>query len=83
MPRLRSVAVVALLWIAAFAGSSAPDGFGGPRHTEMPLVAGTSAYTTHGATPEGPRKGKRWAKLVDPDGKRWDLPRDQAGKRWS
>jgi hypothetical protein len=70
--RLRSVAVVALLWVAALAGSSAPDGFGGPRRAEMPLVAETVARPAHAsATPDGPRRGKRWAILVDPDGKRW------------
>ena len=84
MPRLRSVAVVALLWLGAFAGSSAPDGFGDPRRAEMPLVAGTVALPTHaGATPDGPRRGKRWAMFVDPDGKRWAMFVDPDGKRWA
>jgi len=84
MPRLRSMAIVALLWVAAFAGSSAPDGFGGPRHAEMPLLAGTVARQAHlSPTPDGTRKGKRWAMLVGPDGKRWDLLPDPDGKRWS
>jgi hypothetical protein len=75
VPRLRSVAVVALLWVAAFAGSSAPDGFGGPRRAEMPVVAGTVTRQAHtSATTDDPPNGKRWALLVDPDerdGKRW------------
>jgi hypothetical protein len=84
VPRIRSVAAVVLLWIAAFAGSSAPDGFGGPRHAEMPLVAGTVARPAYAdATPDRFCKGKRWALLADPDGKRWDLPEDRVGRRWS
>jgi hypothetical protein len=78
------VAVVALLWVAALAGSSAPDGFGGPPRAEMPLVSGTVARPAHtSATPGGPRNGKRWAMFVDPDGKRWDLPYASVGKRWT
>jgi hypothetical protein len=81
--RLRSVAVVVLLWVAAVAASSAPDGFGGPRHPEMPLFAGTVSPPTHAdATPDGPRRGKRWAFLSDPDGKRWELADDRVGRRW-
>lgn len=84
MPQLRSVVVVALLWLAALAGSSAPDGFGGPRRGEVPLVAGTVAQpATSDTTPAGPRRGKRWALLADPDGKRWALPDDPVGRRWS
>lgn len=84
MPRLRSMAIVALLWVAAFAGSSAPDGFGSARDPEMPLVAGTVARPAHmGAAPDEWRTGKRWAMLADPNGKRWDLLDDQTGKRWS
>jgi len=84
MPRLRTVAVVALLWVAALAGSSAPDGFGGTRDPEMPLVAGTVArLAPDAATPDEIRIGKRWASSAAPDGKRWDLPDETAGKRWS
>ena len=84
MPRLRSAAVIALLWVAALAGSSAPDGFGGPRRAETPLIAGTFARPASvGETPDGTRKGKRWALQVDPDGKRWELPEDRTGKRWA
>jgi hypothetical protein len=72
MPRLRTVAVVALLWVAALAGSSAPDGFGGTRDPEMPLVAGTVAHpAVAGAMADAIRIGKRWAILAAPDGKRW------------
>jgi hypothetical protein len=72
VPRLRTVAVVALLWIAALAGSSAPDGFGGTRDPEMPLVAGTVPRRDSAvATPDEIRIGKRWAILAAPDGKRW------------
>ena len=70
MPRLRSVAVVALLWVAAFAGSSAPDGFGGSRGAESPLIASTLVREAHAVVAEAPRNGKRWG-LVDQDGKRW------------
>lgn len=84
MPRLRTVAVVALLWVAALAGSSAPDGFGGTRDPEMPLVAGTvGRVAPAAATPDEIRMGKRWAMLDVPDGKRWDLPDERLGKRWS
>lgn len=83
MPRLRTVAIVALLWVAALAGSSAPDGFGGTRHPE-PLVAGTVAHLAPAVvTPDEIRVGKRWALLATPDGKRWDLPDERTGKRWS
>ena len=71
MPRLRSVAVVALLWVAALAGSSAPDGFSGPGLAETPLVAGTATPARHAGTLDGIRKGKRWALLEDHGGKRW------------
>ena len=75
MPRLRSVVVVALVWMAAFAASSAPDGFGGP--------ARVSATSVGGDTPSGGSiEGKRWAVGVDPAGKRWDGFEDLAGKRW-
>jgi uncharacterized RDD family membrane protein YckC len=78
------VAIVALLWVAALAGSSAPDGFGGTRDPEMPLVAGTVAHpASAGATADAIRIGKRWAMLAAPDGKRWDLPDESKGKRWS
>jgi len=71
VPRLRSVAVVALMWVAAFAASSAPDGFGGPRQADMPLVAVTAARPAHDPnTLDAVRKGKRWA-LHDATGKRW------------
>ena len=76
MPRLRSVVVVALIWVAAFAASSAPDGFGGGTRAEAPSVAGDGA-------PGGSMKGKRWAVSADPAGKRWDGFEDLAGKRWS
>jgi hypothetical protein len=65
------VAVVALLWVAAFAGSSAPDGFGGSRGAASPHIAANHVPPAHAApVAEAPRNGKRWA-LVDPDGKRW------------
>jgi hypothetical protein len=84
MPRIRTVAIVALLWVAALAGSSAPDGFGGTRDPEMPLVAGTVARLAPAvATPDEVRSGKRWASSAAPDGKRWDLPDEIVGKRWS
>lgn len=76
MPRLRSVVVVALMWLAAFAASSAPDGFGGGTRAGGPSVAGDAA-------PDGSIRGKRWAVSVDPAGKRWDGFEDLAGKRWS
>lgn len=83
MPRLRSVAVIALLWVAAFAGSSAPDGFGGSRGAASPLIAGILVRPAHGAAvDEAPRDGKRWA-LADPGGKRWSLFDDVDGKRWA
>jgi hypothetical protein len=83
VPRLRSVAVVALLWVAAFAGSSAPDGFGGSRGAAWPLIAGMPARPAHAApVAEAPRNGKRWA-LADPGGKRWSLFDDVDGKRWA
>jgi hypothetical protein len=84
MSRLRSVAVIALLWVAAVAGSSAPDGFGGQQRAEMPLVAGLLAQPAQAdVTPDALRKGKRWALFGVPDGKRWDLPEDRVGGRWS
>ncbi len=74
MPRLRSVLVVALIWLAAFAASSAPDGFGG-----APRTGASSA----GDAPAGwSIEGKRWALGVDPGGKRWDGSEDLAGKHW-
>lgn len=82
MPRLRSVAVVALLWVAAFAASSAPDGFGLPRQAGMPLIAAIAAGPEQAAgTLDGLRRGKRWA-LSDETGKRWALF-DDTGKRWA
>jgi len=82
VPRLRSVAVVALLWLAAFAGSSAPDGFGLPRQAEMPLIASIAGRPAHLAgTLERIRAGGRWASYDDA-GKRWALF-DDAGKRWA
>jgi hypothetical protein len=84
VPRLRSLAVVALLWVAALAGSSAPDGFSSARDPEMPLVAGMVPRPAQGAAPPvESRIGKRWALFADPDGKRWDLLEERAGKRWS
>ncbi len=84
MSRFRSVAVIALLWVAAVAGSSAPDGFGGQRQPEMPLLAATVARPAPAdATPDGLRRGKRWALVANPAGKRWDLPDDRIGWRWS
>lgn len=83
MPRLRSVAVVALLWMAAFAGSSAPDGFSGPGLAETPLVAGTAARAALASRIDGIRTGKRWALLHDEGGKRWALLHDEGGKRWA
>ena len=74
MPRLRSVVVIALIWMAAFAASSAPDGFGG-----APRAGATSAGDP---SPGGSIEGKRWAASVDPAGKRWNPPEDPAGKRW-
>jgi hypothetical protein len=65
------VAVVALLWVAAFAGSSAPDGFSGPGLTETPLVATTAAPAGLASTLDGIRRGKRWALLHEEGGKRW------------
>ena len=64
MPRLRSVVVVALLWVAALAGSSAPDGFGTPRHVEMPLVGwdGRLDQCRRRAT-----RGVRDGQALDPD----------------
>lgn len=74
MPRLRSVVVVVLIWIAAFAASSAPDGFGGAARTGL---------TSDGApAPGGSIEGKRWAAGFDPAGKRWDWSEGVAGKRW-
>ncbi|HEX7474183.1 MAG TPA: hypothetical protein VF323_13950 [Candidatus Limnocylindrales bacterium] len=71
MPRGRSVAVVALLWVAAFAGSSAPDGFGLPSQAGRPLIAALAAGPAQPAgTLDGLRRGKRWA-LFDDTGKRW------------
>ena len=74
MPRLRSVVIVALIWMAAFAASSAPDGFGG--------AARTGATSAGDAAPGGSIEGKRWVVSVDPGGKRWDGSEDPAGKRW-
>jgi len=59
------VAVVALLWVAALAGSSAPDGFSGPGLTETPVVAGTAAPARLVTTLDGIPNGKRWPVLGD------------------
>jgi hypothetical protein len=75
MPRLRSVLVVALMWLSAFAASSAPDGFFG---------TGPAASSIGGDPSSGDSmEGKRWAVTVDPAGKRWDGFEDLSGKRWS
>ena len=64
MPRLRSVVVVALMWLAAFAASSAPDGFGrASRAGAMSVLVAAPAWSVD---------GKRWAFSVDAAGKRWD-----------
>ena len=76
MPRLRSVVVVALMWIAAFAASSTPDGFGAAPRAGASSVGGDAASG-------GSIEGKRWAVGVDPAGKRWDGFEDLTGKRWS
>lgn len=68
MRRLRSVAVVALLWLAALAGSSAPGGI-------HPGVAGSSEAVSR-AAPSSERAER------DGHGKRWALREDPAGKRW-
>lgn len=70
MPRFRSVAVVALLWVAALAGSSAPDGFSGPGLAETPVVAGTAAPGRLAASLDGVWDGKRWPVLGDLGGRR-------------
>ena len=71
MPRFRSIAVVALLWVAALAGSSAPDGFSGPGLAETPVVAGTSAPARLAIELDGIWNGKRWPVLGDLGGRRW------------
>jgi hypothetical protein len=76
MSRLRSVVVVALIWMAAFAASSAPDGFGGASRAGATSVGGDPS-------PDGSIEGKRWAVSADPAGKRWDGFEDPVGKRWS
>ncbi len=75
MPRSRSVLIIALIWMAALAASSVPDGLGG--------AARASAASAGDALPGGAVDGKRWAVVVDPAGKRWDGSEDLAGKRWS
>ncbi len=75
MPRFRSVLIIALIWMAAFAASSVPDGLGG--------AARASATSPVEAPAGGSVDGKRWAVVVDPAGKRWDGSEDLAGKRWS
>jgi hypothetical protein len=70
VPRLRSVAVVALLWVAAFAGSSAPDGFGGPQRAEEPVLADVAGPALPRSSLDGVPKGKRMV-LLDYQGKRW------------
>jgi hypothetical protein len=74
MPRLRSVVVVALIWMAAFAASSAPDGFGG-----APRAGATSA--SDGISRES-ENGKRWPLAAVPAAGLWDLPNGANGKRW-
>jgi hypothetical protein len=71
MPRFRSVAVVALLWVAALAGSSAPDGFSGPGLAETPVVAGAAMPARIATTLDGVWDGKRWPVLGDLGVGRW------------
>jgi hypothetical protein len=63
------VAVIVLLWLAALAGSSAPDGV----HRG---VVGPVTVTSQRAVPrielaEHDERGKRWAMREEPVGKRW------------
>ena len=71
MPRIRSVAIIALLWVAALAGSSAPDGFSGPGLAETPVVAGIVVPARLATTLDGIWNGKRWPVLGDLGGRRW------------
>ena len=83
MARVRSITVVALLWVAALAGSSAPDGFGGSRRAEMPVLAGAAAHSArHAVLFEATRSGKGWATTSNPIGKRWEIGNSPIGKRW-
>jgi hypothetical protein len=81
--RLRSIAVVALLWLAAFAGSSAPDGFGGPHGVEMPVLAGAAGRPAQvAAAVDRTGSGMGRAVACNPVGKRWDIGLGPIGKRW-
>lgn len=72
MRRVRSVVVIALLWLAALAGSSDPDGFGGHGRAAEPGISRTGSSVAVRSDPsEGDRSGKRWAQLDGRGGKRW------------
>jgi hypothetical protein len=73
MPRLRSVLVVVLIWLAAVAASSAPDGFGASSRAGTRSVGSATSRLTH--------DGKRWAVVASASGLR-DLPSGANGKRW-